>query len=166
MLISVRSNGSNIELEGCTDILDKTCSTLDMDRLAVSNCKEDHQCTRLDRLYKCERGRCWNITSGAVTKLISRTFGSSLPFTVWIVSYWKKKVTASHLKIISRRFEATNNNSSEKCNQRPQNSTEWGHKKALVLLAMPLVSGSYLPFLFVNDKCMRDHTCNPPSLFL
>lgn len=34
-----------------------------METLGVSNCKEDHQCTRLDRLYKCERGRCWNITS-------------------------------------------------------------------------------------------------------
>ena len=33
---------------------------------------------------------------------------SAFYFTVWIVSYWKKKVTASHLRIIFRRFETTN----------------------------------------------------------
>ena len=59
----MRSNGTNIDLEECTDVVDKTCSTLDMDTAPVRNCKEDHQCTNLDKMYRCERGKCWNITS-------------------------------------------------------------------------------------------------------
>ena len=58
--VSVRSNGTNIHLEECTDIVDKTCATLDTSSL---NCKDDHQCTRLEKLFICEDGRCRNITS-------------------------------------------------------------------------------------------------------
>ena len=57
---SVRSNGTNINLEECTDVVDKTCSSLDMNSI---NCKDDHQCNQLEKLFRCENGRCWNITS-------------------------------------------------------------------------------------------------------
>ena len=51
---------------------------------------------------------------------------SAFYFTVWIVSYWKKKVTASHLRIIFRRFETTN----QKNAINDLKTTEWGHTKA------------------------------------
>ena len=63
--VNVRSNGSDIELEGCTDLVDKTCSSLEERKY---NCKEDHQCTRLDKLFKCEHGVCTNITSAYACK--------------------------------------------------------------------------------------------------
>ena len=56
----MRSNGTDIHLEECTDMVDKTCSTLDTNSL---NCKDDHQCNRLNKLFRCENGRCLNITS-------------------------------------------------------------------------------------------------------
>lgn len=61
--LSVRSNGTDIELEDCTNLIDKTCPTMDMTTVQKKNCKEDHQCTRLDAQFRCERGQCWNITT-------------------------------------------------------------------------------------------------------
>ena len=59
---SVRNNGSNVEFEECTDIVHKTCPSLDRFNLQKKNCKKDHQCTQLDRTFRCEGGKCWNIT--------------------------------------------------------------------------------------------------------
>lgn len=59
----MRGNGTNVDLEECTEVVDKECSTLNLTELYVHNCKEDHQCTDLNLLFRCEHGRCWNITS-------------------------------------------------------------------------------------------------------
>ena len=61
--ISVRSNGTNVEFEECTDIVHKNCPSLDRYNLQKKNCKKDHECTRLDRIFRCEDGMCWNITN-------------------------------------------------------------------------------------------------------
>lgn len=63
LYVSVRNNGTNAEFEECTDIVTKTCASLDMRSVVKRNCKEDHQCTQLDKTFRCEEGRCWNITS-------------------------------------------------------------------------------------------------------
>jgi len=62
LYVSVRNNGSNVEFEECTDIVHKTCPSLDRFNLQKKNCKKDHQCTQLDRTFRCEGGKCWNIT--------------------------------------------------------------------------------------------------------
>ena len=61
--ISVRSNGTNVEFEECTDIVHKNCPSLDRYNLQKKNCKKDHECTRLDKIFRCEDGMCWNITN-------------------------------------------------------------------------------------------------------
>lgn len=61
-LNSVRNNGSNVEFEECTDIVHTKCPSLDRFNLQKKNCKKDHQCTQLDRTFRCEDGKCWNIT--------------------------------------------------------------------------------------------------------
>ena len=61
--ISVRSNGTNVEFEECTDIVYKNCPSLDRNNLQKKNCKKDHQCTQLDKTFRCEDGECWNITN-------------------------------------------------------------------------------------------------------
>ena len=40
---SVRSNGTDVEFEDCTGLVDKTCPTMDMTTVQKRNCKEDHQ---------------------------------------------------------------------------------------------------------------------------
>ncbi len=60
---SVRSNGTNIELDGCSNVFRKDCPILDMETIERRNCKEDHQCTRLHKMFRCEDGLCYNITS-------------------------------------------------------------------------------------------------------
>jgi hypothetical protein len=42
-LLSVRSNGTDVEFEDCTGLVDKTCPTMDMTTVQKRNCKEDHQ---------------------------------------------------------------------------------------------------------------------------
>ena len=62
---SVRSNGTTLDLEDCESVSTRECPSLDdeEDRAAnVRNCKEDHQCTRLERMFSCEDGLCRNIT--------------------------------------------------------------------------------------------------------
>ena len=61
-LHSVRNNGSNVEFEECTDIVHTKCPSLDRFNLQKKNCKKDHQCTQLDKTFRCEFGKCWNIT--------------------------------------------------------------------------------------------------------
>lgn len=40
----------------------KSCPSLDRFNLQKKNCKKDHQCTQLDKTFRCEGGKCWNIT--------------------------------------------------------------------------------------------------------
>lgn len=51
-----------MEFEECTDIVHKSCPTLDRYHLMKKNCKKDHECTQLDKVFRCEGGSCWNIT--------------------------------------------------------------------------------------------------------
>nr|XP_040575165.1 LOW QUALITY PROTEIN: uncharacterized protein LOC121124116 [Lepeophtheirus salmonis] len=62
LYVSVRSNGTDMELKGCKDLVDKTCASLDMSKISTNNCKEDHQCTKLDKLFRCTDGLCYNIS--------------------------------------------------------------------------------------------------------
>jgi len=62
LYVSVRNNGSNVEFEECTDIVHTKCPSLDRFNLQKKNCKKDHQCTQLDKTFRCEFGKCWNIT--------------------------------------------------------------------------------------------------------
>ncbi len=62
LYVSVRNNGSNVEFEECTDIVKTTCPSLDMNHLEKRNCKKDHECTHLDKVFRCEEGKCWNVT--------------------------------------------------------------------------------------------------------
>lgn len=63
LYVSVRSNGTNLLMEGCDDISRRECKSLNMKQIPKRNCKEDHACTRLDKMFRCEDGMCWNITS-------------------------------------------------------------------------------------------------------
>ena len=59
----VRSNGTDVEFRGCSAATEKHCESLDIEAVERRNCKEDHQCTNLDRMFKCEDGLCYNISS-------------------------------------------------------------------------------------------------------
>ena len=63
LYVSVRSNGTNLVMEGCKDISQRECKSLNMKEIPERNCKEDHECTVLDKMQRCEDGMCWNITS-------------------------------------------------------------------------------------------------------
>ena len=52
-----------MNLESCTDIHAKECPALDLNNIERKNCKEDRQCTEMDKMFRCEFGVCWNITS-------------------------------------------------------------------------------------------------------
>ena len=62
LFVSVRSNGTDVDLEECEGVEDKYCASLDTEVVAKRNCKEDHKCTRLDRMFRCGKGVCYNIT--------------------------------------------------------------------------------------------------------
>lgn len=62
LFVSVRSNGTDVLLQGCRDKFDKYCASLDLNTIEKRNCKKDHKCTRLDKMFRCEDGLCWNIT--------------------------------------------------------------------------------------------------------
>ena len=49
-------------MNDCQDFYAKECKTLDLERIEKRNCKEDHQCTELHKMFKCENGLCWNVT--------------------------------------------------------------------------------------------------------
>ncbi len=63
LIVNVRANGTDVELEGCTEATEKECVSLDMEALDTKNCKEDHECTELSQMFKCEDGLCHNISS-------------------------------------------------------------------------------------------------------
>ena len=63
LYVSVRSNGTNIQMEGCQDIAHRECKSLDMKQVPKRNCKEDHECIFLNDMFRCNDGMCWNITS-------------------------------------------------------------------------------------------------------
>ena len=60
---SVRTNGTDLEFSGCSAATEKQCVSLDLEAVEYRNCKEDHQCTNLERMFKCEDGLCHNISS-------------------------------------------------------------------------------------------------------
>ena len=59
----MRSNGTDLEFSGCSAATEKHCESLDIKAVEQRNCKEDHQCTHLDRMFMCEVGLCYNISS-------------------------------------------------------------------------------------------------------
>merc|ERR1719397_2069440 len=62
LYVSVRQNGSDVEWEGCTDLVETVCPRLNRSEENSRNCARDHHCTSLDRTWLCEKGFCWNIT--------------------------------------------------------------------------------------------------------
>ncbi len=65
LYVSVRSNGTDVELRGCSRASTRECPSLDdeEERAAnMRNCKEDHQCSRLESMFTCSDGLCRNIT--------------------------------------------------------------------------------------------------------
>lgn len=63
LTVSVRSNGTDVDFEECADVHRKECPDFELDDIEKRNCKEDHQCTRLHKMFRCELGTCWNITA-------------------------------------------------------------------------------------------------------
>ena len=59
----MRSNGTDVEFSGCSIATEKHCESLDIEAVEQRNCKEDHQCTHLERMFKCEDGLCHNVSS-------------------------------------------------------------------------------------------------------
>ena len=63
LYVKVRANGTDVEFQSCSDVVEKQCQSLDMGAVERRNCKEDHQCTRLNNMFRCEDGLCFNISN-------------------------------------------------------------------------------------------------------
>ena len=58
----MRQNGTDVDFEGCHEVVEKTCPVLDESKTHSRNCAKDHHCTSLDQMFMCEAGMCTNIT--------------------------------------------------------------------------------------------------------
>eukprot|EP00090_Calanus_glacialis_P002363 TRINITY_DN11756_c0_g1_i1.p1 TRINITY_DN11756_c0_g1~~TRINITY_DN11756_c0_g1_i1.p1 ORF type:complete len:463 (+),score=131.42 TRINITY_DN11756_c0_g1_i1:108-1496(+) len=62
LFVNVRQNGTDVDFEGCHEVVEKTCPVLDESLTNSRNCAKDHHCTSLDQMFMCEAGMCTNIT--------------------------------------------------------------------------------------------------------
>lgn len=62
LYVSVRQNGTDVDFEDCTEVVENPCPVLSKDKNGLYNCKKDNQCTSLNDIFMCELGVCRNIT--------------------------------------------------------------------------------------------------------
>ncbi|EDW34752.1 GL12732 [Drosophila persimilis] len=59
--VNLRSNGSNLIFQNCTNSANKTCYGIDQDRADKARCIND-ECKNLTGTFNCTAGQCLNIT--------------------------------------------------------------------------------------------------------